>query len=379
MTRASRRGSSFSVSGSGKARAPSPAPLLRLLFVKLRHIGDALLLTPTLAAVKKAIPRAEIWVVVRRGSEGILAGCPHIDVLRTAMIPEHGAARDAHRGNDAGLLRELRGAHFEHAFELGGGDRGRWLVALSGARGKTTSIAARRFPKFWRFAFNRPSTTRRFGFHEVQRDYIAVKDVLPLPEEIPSLEFCPAAMKAWTPADGLDDFAVIHAGTRWANKAWLEERWIETGRALLERVSHVVLSSGPDPAERALAARICEALGPAAISTDGQTNWAQLAGLLRRARLFVGVDTAAMHLAAASQCPTVALFGRSKLTEWYPWRVRHRVVRPQQWLGEDPSADRKTDALMRQIPADRVVAACAEVLAGGGVVRPEASCLLVAA
>jgi hypothetical protein len=119
---------------------------LRLLFVKLRHIGDALLLTPTLAAVKKAIPRAEIWVVVRRGSEGILAGCPHIDVLRTAMIPEHGAARDAHRGNDAGLLRELRGAHFEHAFELGGGDRGRWLVALSGARGKTTSIAARRFP-----------------------------------------------------------------------------------------------------------------------------------------------------------------------------------------------------------------------------------------
>jgi heptosyltransferase-3 len=352
---------------------------MRLLFVKLRHIGDALLLTPTLAAVKKALPRAEIWVVVRRGSEGILAGCPHIDELRTAMIPEHGAARDAHRGSDAGLLRELRAARFEHAFELGGGDRGRWLVALSGARGRTTSVAARRFPGLWKHAFNRPSTTRRFGFHEVQRDYIAVNDVLPLPAEIPPLEFSPAAMQSWLPGDGLDDFAVIHAGTRWANKAWLEERWIETGRALLGRVSQVVLSSGPDPEEKALAARIREALGPAAICTDGQTNWAQLAGLLHRARLFVGVDTAAMHLAAACQCPTVALFGRSKLSEWHPWRVRHLVVRPQDWLGEDPNADRSTAALMHQIPVERAVAACDEVLAGGGVIRPEASSLVVAA
>ena len=98
---------------------------MRLLFVKLRHIGDALLMTPTLAAVKQIMPRSEIWVVVRRGTEGILAGCPHIDQIRTAMIPEHGAARDAHRGADRKLLGELRAARFEHAFELSGGDRGR--------------------------------------------------------------------------------------------------------------------------------------------------------------------------------------------------------------------------------------------------------------
>jgi heptosyltransferase-3 len=351
---------------------------MRLLFVKLRHIGDALLLTPTLAAVKKALPRAEIWVVVRRGSEGILAGCPSIDQLRTAMIPEHGAARAAHRGSDAALLGELRAARFEHAFELGGGDRGRWLVALSGARGRTTNISARRFPKLWKPAFNRPSTTRRLGFHEVQRDYLAVGDVLPLPAEIPPLEFSPAAMTPWEPGDGLDDFAVIHAGTRRDEKAWLEERWIETGRGLLGQVPRVVLSSGPDPAERALAARLREALGPAAVSTDGQTTWGQLAGLLQRARLFVGVDTAAMHLAASCQCPTVALFGGSKIAEWYPWRVRHRVVRPQDWLGEGLEANRPSGALMREIPVDRVLGACREVLAGGGLVRPEAGSLLLA-
>jgi heptosyltransferase-3 len=345
---------------------------MRLLFVKLRHIGDALLLTPTLAAVKRALPKAEIWVVVRRGTEGILAGCPHIDEIRTAMIPEQGEARAEHRGADRRLLAELRRARFEHAWEMGGGDRGRWMVWLSGARGRTTSTVPRRFPKHWKPAFNRPSRTYRYGLHEVQRDYMMAYDVLPLPLEIPPLDFAREAEEPWTGELPGDDFAVLHAGTRRGHKAWIEERWIETGRALLERVPRLVLSCGPDPQERALAARLREALGPAAVTTGGHASWAQLAWLLRRARLFVGVDTAAMHLAAACQCPTVALFGGSKIFEWYPWRVRHRTVRAHDWLGEQASG-MEPSALMQAIPSDRVVAACEEVLAGGGTILPEQS------
>lgn len=352
--------------------------MMRLLFVKLRHIGDALLLTPTLAAVKQRFPRAEVWVVVRGGSEGILAGCPHIDRLRTAMIPEHGAARDAHRGQDLRLLRELRAARFEHAFELSGGDRGRWLVTLSGARGRTTTTSAMVFPKHWRFAFNRPATRRRYGFHEVQRDYMTVQEILALPEEIPPLSFAPEAMEPWGPAEALGDFAVIHPGTRWAKKAWPEDRWVEAGRALLKHMPRLILSAGPDPQEKALAKRIASALGTDALSTDGQTNWAQLAGLLRRARLFLGVDTAAMHLAAACNCPTVALFGESKIFEWYPWRVRHRVVRAHQWLGEKQAEKMQGAALMDAIPCDSVVATAGEVLSGGGIVSPPESRLVIA-
>lgn len=352
---------------------------MRLLFVKLRHIGDALLLTPTLAAVKQSLPRCEIWVVVRKGSEGILAGCPHIDQLRTAMVPEHGAAREQHRGRDRQLLRELRAARFEHAFELGGGDRGRWLVALSGARGRTTSTAARRFPKWWRPAFNRPSLTPRYGLHEVQRDYAVVADVLPLPAEIPPLRFDEKAMRVWPAADAAEPFAVVHAGTRWARKSWSEERWIETCRALLDRVPRIVLSSGPDPEERAMSGRIRAALGERAVSTDGQTDWCQLAWLLSRAALFVGVDTAAMHLAAACRCPTVALFGGSKIFEWYPWRVRSTVVRAQDWLDEGIASRLRDEELMKEIRAEHVIAACDDILSGGGTVRPAESTLSVAA
>ena len=351
---------------------------MRLLFVKLRHIGDALLLTPTLAAVKQALPRCEIWVVVRKGSEGILAGCPHIDQLRTAMVPEKGQGREAHGRRDRQLLRELRTVHFEHAFEMGGGDRGRWLVALSGARGRTTNTAARRFPKWWRLPFNRPSRTHRYGRHEVQRDYTVASDVLPLTAEIPPLHFDPGAMSPWAPAEKMESFAVLHAGTRWERKSWPEDRWIETGRALLERVPQLILSSGPDPTERAMNARIKSALGERVLSTEGETSWAQLAWLLARAKMFVGVDTAAMHLAAACQCPTVALFGGSKIFEWYPWRVRSVVLRPHDWLGEEAAGQLSDSELMLEIGVEKVVGACDEILAGGGIVQPAVSRLPVA-
>lgn len=348
---------------------------MRLLFVKLRHIGDALLLTPTLAAVKQALPRSEIWVVVRKGSEGILAGCPHIDQLRTAMIPEHGTARDEHRGRDRQLLGELRAAKFEHAFELSGGDRGRWMTLLSGARGRTANTTSSMFPVWWKAGFNRPSRSVRRGFHEIQRDYLTVGDVLPLPAEIPPFRFASQAMRPWAPAEKIGDFAVIHAGTRWPRKAWQEERWIETGKALLERVPGIVLSSGPDPEERAMNERVSAALGERALSTGGQTGWAQLAWLLSRAKMFLGVDTAAMHLAAACNCPTVALFGGSKLHEWYPWRVRSAVIRAHDWLGEKAAGELSSAGLMNEITTERVVSGCDEILAGGGTVRPTSSSL----
>jgi hypothetical protein len=74
----------------------------------------------------------------------------------------------------------------------------------------------------------------------------------------------------------------------------------------------------------------------------------------------------------------VALFGGSKYFEWYPWRVRSLVVRPQAWIGEERAKGMLDSELMREIPPDKVVAAMDEVLAGGGTVRPEQSALVLA-
>ena len=67
-------------------------------------------------------------------------------------------------------------------------------------------------------------------------------------------------------------------------------------------------------------------LGPRVVNTEGRTTWPEMAWLLYRAKLYVGPNTAAMHLAAACRCPVVALFGPSIEDHWYPWQVPYRIV-----------------------------------------------------
>lgn len=306
---------------------PAGSAALRLLFVKLKHIGDALLLTPTLVAVKRAYPDAEIWVVVREGTEGILVGCPAIHRVVTVAPVESDrrSLGDFWRDARTGLL--LRRQRFDYAFELTDGDRGRWLAGMSGARHRCVNTSPSPLNLWWGWWFNRRSLTPWMAGHRVEKDHSLVADFLPLPAEIPPL--CFDRSRAAEPGflRGRDDFVVLHPGARWVKKRWPKDHWIRLGHRLLERTRFIVVSCGPDDAERRLAAELVAAWGPErAASADGRLNWAQLAGGLYRARAFVGVDTAAMHLAAACQCPLVAIFGYSVVSQWRPWQAPHELI-----------------------------------------------------
>lgn len=331
---------------------------MRLLFVKLKHIGDALLLTPTLTAVRAEYPEAEIWVTVRRGTEGILAGCPAIDQLLTTAEPEAARRSPLNWWQDLQTIRQLRRQRFDYAFELTDGDRGRWVVALSGARHRCVNAIGRPLHAWWRLSLNQTVQVEWQTRHRVEKDYATVDACLRLPAQVPPLSF--ARERSCVPVLGqrTGAYAVVHPGTRWRRKRWPAGKWIELGQFLLAGLPQIVLSVGPDPEERALAAEIQTALGPAALSTDGKLAWAELAGLLYEARLFVGVDTAAMHLAAACQCPTVALFGPSEITAWRPWKVPHRIVGPEDGVREQRAPTELTAA----IEVSAVVRACEELL-----------------
>jgi heptosyltransferase-3 len=138
------------------------------------------------------------------------------------------------------------------------------------------------------------------------------------------------------------------------------DRWEALIPELLEFVPRLLISCGPEAREVESAHTLCDLFGPRVQTTAGTANWTQLAWLLPRAAFFVGVDTAAMHLAAACQCPTVALFGPSPVFEYHPWGDRHWMIRPQDWLGEAVAKAMPRDELMREIPLERVIAACAE-------------------
>jgi heptosyltransferase-3 len=144
--------------------------------------------------------------------------------------------------------------------------------------------------------------------------------------------------------------------TRWERKSWPMDRWEALIPQLLELVPRLLISCGPDPAETASANRLCERFGPRVKTTSGTANWCQLAWLLRRARFFVGVDTAAMHLAAACQCPTISLFGPSPVFEYHPWKVRHWMVLPKNHNTEH----RFQPGAMPDISMSEVLHACSE-------------------
>lgn len=339
---------------------------MRILFIKLKHIGDALLMTPTLMAVRKALPDTEIWVVVRRGCEGILSGCPAIDRLLTAPAPERGKRARGGLRKTLALHREIRREKFDHVFELSDGERGRWMSALTRSTHRCANGGVLPLSRFWRLFFDQIADCNWLGMHTVEKDYRTVAQFLRLPEEIPPLAFATSRMEAWSPAAELEDFAFFHPATRWLRKRWPEENWFELGKALLERVPRLILSCGPDPEEIEITRKIGDRLGECALFTGGTLSWPQVSWLLGRARLFVGVDTAAMHLAAACQCPTVAIFGPSVPWCWRPWQVAGKVLAPEPhdvYSGRQGEFAEVAALKTSDVSVAQTLAACEELLA----------------
>ncbi|MEW6332566.1 MAG: glycosyltransferase family 9 protein, partial [Pseudomonadota bacterium] len=101
------------------------------------------------------------------------------------------------------------------------------------------------------------------------------------------------------------------------------------------------------------------------LDLSGKLNLKQLAALTAQAKCFVGVDSVPMHIAAAMQTPTVALFGPSGEFEWGPWQVPARVLtsdhscRP---CGQDGCGNGKLSECLISIPVDRVFNAVRELI-----------------
>jgi heptosyltransferase-3 len=338
---------------------------MRILLIKPKHIGDSLLLTPTIVALKQARPEAEIWVVVRRGCEGILTGCPEIDRLLTvaAVDQSERAAGDFWHG--LGVMLRLLDTRFDYVFELGDGHRGRFLAHLARADRRYAVRPPTPFTPRQARGFTAVSRFDWETCHRVEKDFYAVAEFLPLPMPIPPLRFDRRAARPWPPGDALHDFVVMQIGKRQSAGRWQREKWEEVGRWLLTRSAALVIASGPAPEEAEEAAWLAERLGAGALATLGRADWPQMAGLLYRARLYVGTDTATMHLAAACECPIVALFGSTWEGHWHPWQAPHRIVAATETAPTGNAKENLARAKLRTmtaIPPASVIAACGEMM-----------------
>lgn len=303
---------------------------MRLLLVKLRHIGDSLLLTPTVRAVKEAYPEAQIDVLVRAGTEGILKGCSDIRKIYITASPEK-SKRSVWSFVDAIRLQaEVRSERYDVAVDLGNNDRGRTIVGLSGAKMRCANSYLYPIKWLWRQLLTDIGCSDWSVIHRVQADFLNVKDFIDLPQQEPGPLIFEKSCTSRPPISLVPGkpLVVFHPVTRWQRKRWTDAHWISLGKALIAQNYQLIISVGPDPEEIAQGERLTQGIGPECLSTAGKLHWRHLAWLLYEARVFVGVDTAAMHLAAATGCPTVALFGPdSNVGNWGPWKTPSQVVR----------------------------------------------------
>jgi ADP-heptose:LPS heptosyltransferase len=293
----------------------------RILVLRLRSIGDIVLLTPALRLLKEWRPDLRVSVLIESRFRQLLEGNPGVEEI---LHPGEGAGWKKLASRFA-AVRELRRRKFALSIDLHGGPTSRFLTRFSGAR-RRIGFQHFRTPSLYNILV--PDARRILGqptIHTAEHQASAFF-YLGLPrQEIPRARlFVSAGCEAWwdekrtslgiTPAHA---YAVIHPTALYETKQWAPEKFAQLGR-YLEREAGLAPVYCCGPGEAAELDAIEQAAGAPIRRLEG-TSLGQLAAALARASLFVGNDSGPAHMAAALARPLVVIFGSSSSPTWGPW------------------------------------------------------------
>jgi len=337
----------------------------RALVIKLRHHGDVLLASPVIGALRAHAPSLEVDALVYDDTAPMLAGHPGLSRLHTVGRKWREAGVIDRLSAEKSLYGNLKAGHYDLIVHLSEQPRGAWLARFLGARWSVAPAMAGR-GAFWRGSFTHffPIAPRRHMV-EVNLDALRRIGVQPGPGER-KVVFVPGAEAERRARElvGEQAFVHLHPASRWRFKCWPAEKNAELIDRLAEKY-RVVVTAAPDPEELNFVRAIAEKAKRPFLDLAGKLSIKELGAVAGRAKLFIGVDSMPMHLAAAMGTPTVALFGPSGEAEWGPWDVAQRVVasafscRP---CGLDGCGGGKVSDCLVRLPVDTVHGAARELL-----------------
>ena len=309
----------------------------RILVIKMAGIGDLLLATPALRALRETYPHAHIDLLVTPDSAGILNGWQVIDriiVLDKYLFdyPQQFLTRPRNLLRLKPLWRDLRDGHYDavlllHHLTLPFGrlkhqlllraTGAQWRVGLDNGHGWFLNVRVK---------------DNGFGAMHEAEYYLAVagavgaktKDkrlVVPLSEA--------DHRQAWqllyeheTPQNIRHPIIAMHPGSGGYSTArrWAPERFAQLADTLYSSVGgQLLLLGGPEEAE--LHQHIIDMIHSEmpVRSMAGRGSIKVTAALLEQVDLFIGNDSALVHLAVAAGTPTVAIFGLTNAQAWGPF------------------------------------------------------------
>lgn len=336
-----------------------------ILLVQLGDIGDVVLTTPTIRAVRETYPEARISILVRKPFGNLLLADPNLfGVVETEKI----------RGSIFHMLheyvkfiRKLRRARYDLVIDLRTGDRGAILSFLTGAQERVGQHLGKSFwhdlfftkiirelnvapPPVHPGADQSLRVVRELGMttdDSTPRLYIAPHDRLRAGALLAEVGLAPEAR-----------MVTVNPFSRWKYKEWNDAKWGEVIDWVWEAHHIPVLLIG-SPEEAAACQKIVAGRKGRIINLAGRTTLSELTALLSMSSLHLGVDSAAPHIAAAVGTPTVTIHGPS---DWRAWRIidgLHKVVIPAMECA--PCNQRGCD--------DTEISQCLENLEAGAVIE----------
>lgn len=354
---------------------PEPTQVGKILVRSTNWIGDVVLISPALAALRRRYPAARIEVVAVPQVAAALQGNPAVDEV--ILFDRRGADRGA-----AGLLRaagRLRRRGYDMAVLFQKAVGAALMARLAGVPVRIGLASDRRGALLTHAVPLTPDLARRHHleiFLEVAR--AAGCDASDRTLFFPVSGEARAWAAAFLEERGASRFpllAALHVGASKRPRAWHAERFAEAARRIGEAhgAGFVLLGGKGDAADLAPAASV---LGERALDASGLTTLPRMAALIERCRLLVGNDSGPMHVAAALGVPVVAVFGPGDPGRTAPYvpagagRVevvsRHYPCAPcrQAFFSECYPSPAGKPMCLESVTVEEVVAAAGRILGG---------------
>jgi predicted lipopolysaccharide heptosyltransferase III len=287
---------------------------MNILLIQLKRIGDLILTTPAIAAVREKFPDANLTIVI---SPACKALAPAIAGVNKLLVMPRGLA-------GFGTIAAIARGKFDYCVDFTRNDRSALLVLLSRAKKRIVSfrikVRSRFRTRFYNeFVDHRMRDMHTIDYHLALLEPLGISNVsraarLELPKS--SRETADELLNANSIRR---DFIVFHPGSARAEKFWNAQRWADViNHAADNHDVDLVLTGGPSPLEQTHISDIKSKVRHRVVDLSGKTGLLTLAALIGKARLLITVDSAPMHLASASRTPQVILFGPTNPFHWRP-------------------------------------------------------------
>lgn len=348
-------------------RTQNPNSFKRILIVRTDRIGDVILSTPVIKALRDNFPCAYIAMMVSPYAKDIVEGNPYLD--QVIIYDKDGKHRSWLRSMK--FSQRLNKKRFDLAVILHPTNRVHLITFLAGIPKRLG------FDKKLGFLLtDRIKHTKQSGQkHESEYSLDLVRHLGIQAQDknlfIPIRAESEKWAKGYLKQEGIkenDLLLAIHPGASCPSKIWPTERFAEAADRLIEKYGfRALIVSGPKDIN--LAKGLIKHMHHRAIDLSGKTSVSQLASLLKRSSLFISNDSGPVHIATALGVPVISIFGRSQSglspKRWGPIGEKDKIIHKEVGCIECLAHNcRREFACLKAITVDDVMVAADSIMKG---------------